>query len=350
MPGLREQRNCQIRMSSSLWNQIGEIARELGFQDARGGHSGLIRAIVEAAVAKWRHSPYVCRSAQHVVYVTKEGNIFFRQVQLLKLNTPREKLPCFIEMKPEKREYYHQRHVKTGAEPHQGFLHQWLLNYFSVWNGKKAADDIEAFRENPLDSYVDTFGTTSKSADLAVYAGGGRFLTREIVAGFRDYVQWKSPNTPNFDRFDIPIDIPTVGLDVCVIVNQEIFARLGVGDDEISNLALEFRNRESARFEGREVALFPDVGFEEQFGRSPDDDGADEMLSKVRSLRKRVFAILDSKTSGGTKVVDYADEPSIKSALDELPQHFLFYRLRWPEPHSGLEVCVRWEKPIQPEE
>lgn len=342
---VRRERNCQIRMPSALWNRVGEISQELGYKDARGGRSAVIREMVSAAAANWAYAPYVCRSAQHVVYVSREGDVFHRQVQVIRVNSNRRNIPCFIDMKPEKREYYSQRHVVTHDE-HRSFLDQWLINYFAAWAGKKDAADVEAFQENPLNSYVDTFGTTSKSADLAVHAVGGRFLTREIVVGLRDYVQWKEPDTPIFDRIDIPIDIPTVNLEVCVIVDRELFAHLDVEEDEISNLALEFRNRESASFEGREVALFPDIGFEEQFGRSPDDDGADEMLRRVRYLRKRVFAILDSKTSGGTQVADHADRISINSTL-KVPQDFLFYWLRWPAPHLGLEVCVRWEKPIR---
>src|SRR5215218_7901478 len=146
----KKERNCQIRMSSLLWNRVGEIAQELGHKDSRGRHSAVIREMVAAAAAKWTHSPYVCRSAHHTVYVTREGNVFSRQVEILKLNTRREKLPCTIEMKPEKRDYYHRKYReqkssrKGGAEKNSDefmwFQRQWLLNYFSVWNGKKDPD------------------------------------------------------------------------------------------------------------------------------------------------------------------------------------------------------------------
>jgi hypothetical protein len=305
--------------------------------------------MVAAAAAKWRHSPYVCRSARHTVYVTREGNIFSRQVEILRLNSPREKLPAFVEMKPEKREYYHYKYRKgkqrRRPNEYEWFLNQWLLNYFAVWTGKKDTDDLESFRQPPLSHYVDTFGTTYKSADLAVHAVGGRFLTREITIGLNDYVQWKEPNTPVFDRIDIPIDIPTTDLEVCVIVDQDLFASMDIGEDEIGNLALEFRNRESARFEGKEVALYPEIGIEEQYGRSPDDEGADLMLLKVRRLWQRVSAIVGDKGSG-QNLISAGSKAAIESTL-RIPQQFLFYRLRWPAPHLGIEACVRWEKPIR---
>ena len=345
-------------MPSFLWNQVGEIAQEFGHKDARGRHSAVIREMVAAAAAKWTHSPYVCRSAHHTVYVSREGNVFSRQVEILKLNTRREKLPCSIEMKPEKREYYHRKYreqknlhdngPKKDSDEFAWFQGQWLLNYFAVWSGKKNPDDLESFAQGQLSSDVDTFGPTYKSADLAVHALGGRFLTREITVGFRDYVQWKEPDTSIFDRIDIPIDIPTSNLEICVVIDVDLFETTEVDKDEIANLALEFRNRESARFEGKEVALYPQASIEEQYGQSPNDEGTDEMLKKFRRLRQRITTILEAKTTGGIKVAEYADKATALSSL-RLPQNFLFYWLQWPSPHLGIEACVRWEKPTQPE-
>jgi hypothetical protein len=348
-----QERNCQIRMSSSLWNLVGEIAHQLGYEDARGRHSTVIREMIAAAAAKWVHSPYVCRSARHTVYVTEEGNVFSRQVEILQLNSPREKLPCSVEMKPEKREYYHRKYrkgtspSKEGTPKDQGefewFQRQWLVNHFAAWSGKKDADVLESFG-HPLSSHVDTFGPTYKGADLAVHALGGRFLTREITVGLQDYVQWREPNTPIFDRIDIPIDIPTSNLEICVVVDLALFDSLAIQKDEIGNLALEFRNRETARFEGKEVALRPEIEIEEQYGHSSDDEGADQMLLRVRRLRQRISTILGSTTTSDQVVSAYADKAAIDSSL-RLPKHFLFYWLRWPSPHLGIEACVRWEKP-----
>jgi len=228
------------------------------------------------------------------------------------------------------------------------FERQWMLNYFAAWAGKKQSEDLEAFKQSPLSCHTDTFGSTYKSADLIVDAVGGRFLTREIIVGLRDYVQWKEPNTPIFDRIDIPIDIPTSDLEVSVIVDQDLFKSLPVQDEEVPNLALEFRNRESARFEGREVARYPEVAIEELCGRSTDDEGAGEMLSKIRTLRTRIASVLESKTTKGEKVASASEKAAVNASL-QIPKHFLFYKLRWPSPHLGIEVCVHWEKPVRPE-
>jgi hypothetical protein len=285
------------------------------------------------------------------VFVTKDGDIFARDVQELRLNTARGRLPSSIEMKAEKRDDYHRKYEKsnpmkdrsTGAsDEFKWFLSRWLFNHFSAWNGKKEPYDLGPFQQEPLSSYVDTYGTTSKSADLAVNAIGGRTLTREVIVGLRDYVQWKESGMPIFDRIETPIDIPTKNLELSVIVDRELFSTMDV--TEISNLALEFRNRESARFEGKEVALSSETGIEELSGRSDEgDEGADEMLLKVRRLRQRVDAILTLRGAQG-----YVGQKERIDILDRLtlPENFLFFRLRWPFPHLGIATCVRWEKPF----
>jgi len=250
-------------------------------------------------------------------------------------------------MKPEKYQYY-QRKLNTSKdiEKTTWLKSQWLMNYFAIWNGKKEASDLVAFQQSPLDSAIDTEGINSKAADLSVDAISGRFLTREVVTGFRDYVEWKEPRTPVFDRIDIPTDIPTIDLEACVIIDQKLFDSLEIEGEEIANLSLEFRNRESAIFEGKDVALDSETRFEEQYGRSPDDDGSDEMLRQVRRLRQRLFAILETDiTTDHKKVSSMFDREAIISSL-RLPSEFLFYKLQWPSPHLGIKVCIRWEKPL----
>lgn len=349
----RHERNCQVRMSPTLWSQLGEVAQEHGYQDPRGRHSAIIREFLGSATAIWRNSPYVCRSSHNTVYVTRDGDIFARDVQELRLNTARERLPCSIEMKAEKRDDYHSKYKKSSpgkrktrpkSDEFQWFLSRWLFNHFSAWSGKKDPYDLNAFQQAPLSSHIDTYGTTSKSADLAVHAIGGRSLTREVIVGLRDYVQWKEAGTPIFDRIETPIDIPTINLELSVVIDQELFSAMDVS--EMSNLALEFRNRESARFEGKEVALSAGTEIDELSGRSMNnDEGADEMLLRIRRLRQRVDTILKNLETSGSTLATGFDKSDILNRL-ELPKHFFYYRLRWPYPQLGIETCVRWEKPF----
>jgi hypothetical protein len=253
-------------------------------------------------------------------------------------------MPSFMEMKPEKLSYYRMG-TPPGIDESDWLRHQWLINHFAIWNGKKTATELEAFQQAPVGSYIDTFGVTFKASDLPVHALSGRFFTREIVVGLRDYVQWKVPGTEIFDRIDFPIDIPTVDLNICVVIDLALFEPMGIAEEEISSLALEIRNRENARFEGKEVALYPGAGLEEQYGRSPLDDGADLALLQVRRLKQRVSAILHSTTTFGQNAAELTNREVIDSSLS-LPQSFLFYTMRWPSPHLGIQACVRWEKPL----
>jgi hypothetical protein len=354
----QNERNCQIRMSPSLWKHVGEMAQEFGYQDRRGGHSPLIREVIATAVAKWVHSPYVCKSASHTVLVTDKGDMFYRQVQTLHLNFQRERLPSGIEMKQEKRDYYHQRYFKLRQESQannqaipdelEWFQSRWLMNFLAVWNGRLEACDISSFRQEPLSSKVDSFGPTYKSADLEVHAMAGRFLTREITVGLQDYVQWKNNEAPTFDRLDIPIDIPTTNLEVCVVIDKRLFASLGVEAEAIANLALEFRNRESARFEGLDVATrYRGVDLDAQPGRSG-DEGEELVRSQIACLESRVIEILETKNGDARQGFRFHNKDAIISALKK-PKDFLFYLLRWPAPQLGIEVCVRWEKPVKME-
>lgn len=334
--GMRNEHSHQIRMPDSLWNLLGEIAQELGYGDGRGSHSTLIREMVAAAAAKWRYSPYVCRSARHTVLVTKEGDVFYRTVQVLKLNSDRQKLPCFLEMKPEKKVAY-QEGCPEGHGQAEWIRKHWLLNYFSAWRGP----NLQGRR---LAHAVDRGGADSKMADLPIDLIAGRFVTREIVAGIRDYVQWDL-GSPGYDRADLPIDIPTYELEVNVAVDEGVYAAGLTPGEEIPHLALEFRNRETARFQGKDVALLPDMHMKESYGRAPDDEGFDVVVDDLRELETRLAELAETRVVDGPVIGEEERLEILK--ISRIPKKFLFFTLKWQSPHLGLEACVRWEKPFK---
>jgi len=253
-----------------------------------------MREMVSAAAAKWKESPYVCHEARHVVYVTGQGDLFYRLVQCLKLNSQRQKLPCFLEMKPEKTSYVRQV-CPQGYDQSEWLKSRWILNYFAAWQGRTVGDKL-------ISSWVDYDGTESKVADLPVQQMNGRFLTREMLIGIRGYVQWQE-GQPGFDRVDFPIDIPTRNLEISVIVDKELYRHMQLTTEtEIPNLEVEFRNREAARFSGKEVALYPENVMTELYGRSSNDAGARQALSDLRDLKGRVNALLDEEADNGPVV------------------------------------------------
>ena len=103
------------KMPAALWQRVGDIAKELRIGDKRGRHNAIIMEIVSAAVAKWEYSPYVCRGARHLAFVTSQGDVFYQLVQDLKLNSVRKRLPCAVEMKLEKRDEYAREYAKLSG-------------------------------------------------------------------------------------------------------------------------------------------------------------------------------------------------------------------------------------------
>lgn len=334
----RKKEGKTISIAPTLWNSLEDLGREFKLGDPRGDHSKLISEMVSAAVTKWKESPYVCRSAQYVVFVTKDGHVFYRHVQELKLNSDRKKLPCVLEMKPEKRQEFLREGRTSGNEGTEWLKSRWLLNHFAVWHGHERAE----FK----DAYVDRDGTDVKIADLEVNLGAGAVLTREIIAGIQKYVQWQDSDYGD-DRVDFPIDIPTRNLEVVVIVDLDLYRATKLELEEIHDLKMEFRNREAARFEGEGVARDnanpmgdPLVGRHLADAPHP---RADEVLTHLSELEQRVEELRNAKVKDGAVV----DQPDALINAFHKPENFLFYKREWSSPYFGLTVCVRWAKPAR---
>jgi len=118
----------------------------------------------------------------------------------------------------------------------------------------------------------------------------------------------------------------------------------GIEPHEIADLDLEFRNGESARFDGHDVVLAPENPYEGLKGSSSSDKGYDEACRQLSQLERRIQFLANQSTSDGQAVVE--DKNRLLSEF-KVPEDFLFYILDWPSPHLGLEVCVRWAKPVK---
>jgi hypothetical protein len=328
----------QIVLDDSLWTFLENMGRDSEYSDKRGVHSKLIREMVSAAAMKWRESPYVCRSAKHMVLVTADGHVLYRQVHELKLNAERGYLPCVVEMKPEKRRDYRRR-IPEGVGEADFFRSLWLFNYFSA--RRKEGDLL-------LSEWVDREGIDSKMADLVVNQSRGRHLTREMVVGVRDYVQWQN-GKPGYDRIDLPIDIPTRNLEFCVVVDMDLY-RQGLAKDEIPDLEIEFRNREGARFENRKIGEESESRLKAFAGRLTDtvrSPKADQVTKCLKAFSERIRSLADAEIDlgEGRKPLLTDENREVVHRLVESPKSFLFMTLDWPAPYWGLEVCIRWEKP-----
>ncbi len=327
----------QITFPGSLWEALEELAPELNLKDKRGNHSKLVRAMVSAGVVNWQESPYVGRSSRLTILVTGQGHVFYHLVQVLRLNSRRERLPFVLEMKPEKRGEYRDRAEENEAA---WFRDLWLLNHFAAWQGEDP-DELAL-----LSSYVDRGGTDSKIADLPVHQPAGRVLTREVISGLRDYVQWQA-DEPGLDRVDFPIDVPTQNLEVTVVVDADLYRHTVKNASQIADLDVEFRNREGARFDVRELGRDPENRIDVHRGKclGPEHAAKAELVQKaLRELDERVRAVAEGTVKDDGPVLDDAGREKLNAAF-RLPERFLFHHLQWPLPYLGIEVCVHWEKP-----
>jgi hypothetical protein len=347
--GRMRMRSRAIKMPEDLWVFLGNLGKELGYDDPRGLHSRLVREMVSAAATKWQESPYVARSAKNLVLVTRDGNLFYRQVQVLKLNKKRDRLPCLLDFQAFRR-------ADIGGEAWR--QQRWLLNHFAVWHGEGAASG------ELLDTWVDRHGTDAKVADLLVNQGAERILTREIVAGLEDYVQWKGSQREE-DRIDFPIDIPTLNLEIIVIVDTDLYRKTARTDSdrkEIPNLRLEFRNRELARLEsdafgrdnfnridapvlGKCLGKLPDNPAAKSRKRNPPPEA--ELWARLVEFKLRLDHLVEANVVSGP-VVSPNERQALRNAFT-IPDSFLYYKLVWPSPYFGIEVGIQWEKPEKPE-
>lgn len=335
-------RGKQIRIDDSLWEALARVGRDLGIvHHDHGNHSRLIREIVSASVIRWLESPYICKSSRYQVLVTGEGHVFLRQVQVLKLNRRRERLPCLIEMKPEKRREFFTD--KSGEEDDAAFFRsRWLINYFGVWHGS----DISSGEF--LSAWVDRHGIDAKQADLFVDQDPGSILTREIVVGAQEYVQRREKGRKHeYDRVGFPMDIPSRNLDALVVVDMDLYRGGSLPFQEIPLLDLEFRNRESARFEGEGIShdawnpmKSPLVG--KHLNDAPDPH-AERILEDLATFKQRIEALAQLEVAN-EPVVPPEQMPVLQRAL-KIPEQFLYYKLGWPSPYFGVEVGIRWHKP-----
>jgi len=341
-------------MPEDLWAFLGRLGEQLGYSDPRGLHSRLVREMVSAAATRWQESPYVARSAKNLVLVTRDGHLFYRQIQVLKLNKKRDKLPCLLD--------FHASRRAGSGEPAK-LQPRWLLNHFAAWHG----EGVLITAKEPLDAWVDRQGTDFKMADLLVDQGPERILTREIVAGLQDYVHWKGRQRED-DRVDFPIDIPTLNLEIIVIVDTDLYRKTAIKEtdkqdkQEIANLKVEFRNRELARFEGDILGrdnfnrmsppllgkcLGKPSGPEDEKIRKRTPDPEAEMRKSLDELKTRIELLAQAKIKGGP-VVPPKEREALRDAL-KIPESFLYYKLGWPSPYFGVEVGIQWEKPEKPE-
>ena len=334
-----------IRMSDELWDAIGETSHLIGYADERGEKSSFVRDMISDIAAEWKCSPYICNQANHLVFISKDGHAFGRITNHLRLNSPRERIPTGIRLKPEKILYY-ERNKPPGSDLNAWMQSLWLLNYFSV-----------AENGDILTAETDRRSRIEKYADLRVHRQENTELHREMVIALQDYVQWSETSIEEadlslYDRIDAPIDFPTKNLTLQVIIDEDLYALAQTKGAAVPSLNLEFRNREGARFSSAEMMymmesppIFRAGAFPEEQKTKEEEIG--EVVTAFQEMKDRVTELTNPEKKaqdGDPFVIDEAARKTIQRSL-KLPERYLFAQLKWKTPHLGLVACVHWGKP-----
>lgn len=346
---MAETKKRDIRISDVFWKEIGRISRDFGYSDHRGeGQSQFIRDVVSDAVAEWKLAPYTASNFRNWVFVDKNGNLFYRAVQQIELNTPRLKMPFIVVQKTEKRRHYENVCPKSDTRT-EWLQKQWHANYFGVWAGHH--DRPEEARDSLIAEAVDRRGVGEKTVDLEINQDAHTPLTRETIAVLKHYVQWSGDADGDYDRVDIPLDIPCRHLSIEIIVDKDLYRNTR---NIRPRLALELRNREGARFYNREILGFLERVPEEVEGIYPSDERIyrteikrleESFQLEARRLRSLAHSTIEAE-SGTEQIVKSAESREIMTRL-RMPEKYLFYKVDWHSPHLGIVTCVNWRKPTR---
>lgn len=332
-------KNITVRVSEE-WLSTLERLLNVVSEGQSHDRSRLIRQLVSEESAFWLDSPYVALSSEYFILISGDRTGYYRMLQRLQLEAMRAKLPCIVKIKPERQEAWIQRYRGVSHEADLIRDH-WLINHFAVWLGEDTSSD-------PLASHVDRHGITGKLADLDTRQAKGTRLTREIIVANRDFVQRKRGDDFTADRADIGIDIPTLNVDIIVVVDLDLYEGAAT-----PILGYELRNREGARLEERQPGSEANKidWVEERYPEAahvgpafgPTLNSTKEAFDAFRN-RVQYLAAEGTFASDGRQVVE-SEETRRKLRSIELPERFLFGRLRWQMPLPSLQVCLTWNKP-----
>jgi hypothetical protein len=280
----------------------------------------------------WAESPYIARKARHLLYVTKTGSFVYLRRELLRLNKILDSIPAAIEMKHAKlREFLAK--CPEGTSPADYIRARWKATHFAL-------TQIDGTR---LHSATDPNGITAKSVSLACLQPRGHEVWREIYVILDDYVQWFEPGQEQEGRMDcveIDIDIPTLDLDMFVVIDKELYAKTRPSQtpalDRRGALHCTLQNVEGQEMLTELKELWPHLRRLGNVTPRCDDRDA-EYMDGMRALNECWADALASFTDG-------------REELSHQPEHQLFYRVQFDRIMPGLRIGIEWLKPECPKQ
>ncbi len=320
-----------LRVSETWRESLEQLAEDLKL-DPKRDRSRIIRDLVSRESRTWKEAPYVSLKTSGLVYATARRTLLYWIKQDLILVNDREKIPCKISIKPDRKEHFEQ----SGNEERKD---HWLINYFSIFrDGKLIVQD------------TDRAGVTTKFVDLPINTPQDTMVRREILCAASGYVEEEKANERYDDRTDFPIDIPTLELDLRIAVDSDVYAV----DQQRQHAGVDFelRNREHAKLSGLiDRNLIWNRGRHPSPAIKPRTSYLKLLESSRESLGQLINRVSELADKGQVASSDQKPLVNNKEKRAELlrvamPESFLFGRLRWSMPQQNLVVCLAWNKPV----
>lgn len=329
-------KNLTVR-ASEAWLQYLDLAIEKMSPGLDLDRSKGVRHLLDRHSFLMVESPYIIRRMDVTVLVSANGDMAYRSYEDIVLSRRRERLPCSIEMKPEKILDYAKR---VGSERRlAGYLRdRWLLNYFAAYRDAQLMAD-----------HCDGVGLTRKQADLELNLPQDTVIQREVLVVNEDYVQRSAEGDRSDDRSEILMVAPTFNLTLNVMVDLDVYGKSSLRDT--AALDYELRNGEGALLQTRGYH-YGENSLSWIAGRPPvSRRGWEEIHQDVKDcvgkLVKRIGQLSSQdKTPGSKDPLFHSDSAKKRLAQFAGPSGpYLFGRLTWPYPPMGIDICTTWNKP-----
>jgi len=330
-------RNFTFRVRESWIETLEKLTQGLGLDPSRD-RSRVLRELVERESNFWELSPYVSESTRVFIFISESGTKLYWGYQNLFLNANCEELQTAIALKPEWKENVES--PDDRAEVIRDARERWLINYFGAWAGAKPGKQL-------IVHTTDRTGAIVKYAALPANQQQGARLVREILAAYRGYVAPYRPGTVAHDRTDVPVQIPTLEIEIHLIVDVRFYSNL----IQRKSVALSYHLSNLDRKEFPTVQL-PEITW--VHGRYPLPRNARKAMTQA------VAAVSDSMSNLRARILDiagdtvsapdgkpFAEAPAQRDELRaiELPEEYLFGLLRWRFPNPSVLISMTWNRP-----
>lgn len=323
----------QFRVDQKFLQQLDGSIEWFNHPDADAlDRSAFARDLISVESALLRSSPYICVEAKHFLLITSQGELAYLRGETLRLNSNLEVLPGSTGLSSFWRR-------SSGRDASTG-----CISRVAFWDGDRP-------RGEPLDQELGLDGHGDEIVGLRCHMPKGALVFREGAFFVTDYVQYYDRDLTQdlHDKVEIPVDIPTKSLETIVLVDRGLYSstkRFG-GPRFKPALSFDICNGEGiafSHFQSHDSALTDNIeptggSFPPSKDRNPiASETIDQIEDGRNHLKSRMLELM-------LDIENDAVLGKLRRAIRDLPEQYLFYRVRWAWPHTGLYLSIKWPKP-----